>query len=508
VELSESVPRHARVPQWARATLAALASGALMSACYWPFDLHFLAWVAFVPWLVVLPRLGAGRTWLFGIVLGLVFYRISLAWLCTLAGPLGAAVVVLLAVWMGFSFRVARLLMERFSVWAMVWIVPCTFVGQEVIRCEGLPGFRLGFLAWGYSQSHNLWIAQTASIGGVYFVSFLLLASNSALAYALIRRTARNWVVVAAIAGLVILLAYTSQPSRNRTHEQFFVACVQSETSFYPDYIDLTRQALSQPDKPVFVVLPEHAIYDYANEEHLLVRALGDLAREHRAYICVGAHVRAKPGARCSFDNVGLLIGPQGRIVGQQAKAIPIPFFKDGNPAESQEVIDTPHGRTGTYVCYDATFTDVPRRLVDKGAELLLGPVMDVEEWPLQERWQHADMAPFRSIELRRCAVRAASAGISQIIDTQGRISRQRTLEEGPGIICGPAYFNSERTLFLRGGYWFAYAVALAFLAAIIGLTLADWGKRIARICRSGSHAGASPASPARTQASERSTGE
>ena len=142
------------------------------------------------------------------------------------------------------------------------------------------------------------------------------------------------------------------------------------------------------------------------------------------------------------------------------------------------------------------------------GAELLLGPVMDVEEWPAQERWHHADMAPFRSIELRRCAVRAASSGISQIIDAQGRISRQRTQEEGPGIICGPAHFSSERTIFVRGGYLFANAVGLAYLAAIVGLTLADWWKKVARVRRSASHLGDSPASAARKRTTECSTGE
>jgi apolipoprotein N-acyltransferase len=265
---------------------------------------------------------------------------------------------------------------------------------------------------------------------------------------------------------------------------------VQAETSFYPDYIDLTRQALNHTDKPAIVVLPEHAIYDFADEEHLLVKALADLTREHDAYICVGAHVRPKPGASCDFDNVGLLIDPRGQIVGRQAKAVPIPFFKDGNPAEFQEVIDTPHGRIGTYVCYDATFTDVPRRLVDKGAELLLGPVMDVEGWPLQERWQHADMAPLRSIELRRCAVRAASSGISQIVDSRGRTVKQRTQEEGPGIICGPAYFSSQRTLFVRGGYLFSTVAGLAYLATIVGLTIGNWWRVSARAGRSVANSG------------------
>lgn len=32
------------VPMWC--VLAAIASGAMMAACYWPLDLHFLAWIA------------------------------------------------------------------------------------------------------------------------------------------------------------------------------------------------------------------------------------------------------------------------------------------------------------------------------------------------------------------------------------------------------------------------------------------------------------------------------
>ena len=105
-----------------------------MSVCYWPLNLHFVAWFALVPWLTVLPRLHARQAWLFGTLLGLVFYRIGLAWLCQLSGPLGVAAVVGLVLWMGFSFRVAKLLMDRPSGAAIIWIVPLAFVGQEVLR--------------------------------------------------------------------------------------------------------------------------------------------------------------------------------------------------------------------------------------------------------------------------------------------------------------------------------------------------------------------------------------
>ena len=468
-------------PQRTGGVLAALLSGALMAACYWPLSWHFLAWVALVPWLIVLPHVSAERAWSYGALVGLVFYGIGLAWMCQLAGPVGIAVVAGLSVWMGLAFRVAKLLMDRFGDRAMVWVVPLAFVGQEVLRSEGLPQWRFAYLGWGYSQSHNLWIAQIASIGGVYCVSFLLVTFSAALAYALLHQRRRSFVVPAVIAGVIVLLGWVTQPSSDSPGREVGVACVQAETIEYEEYLTLTAQAVNCPEKPVFVVLPEHSIYDNANERHPMVKGLADLAREHGAYVCVGAHVRAPRGAACDYDNVGLLIGPDGRIVARQAKAVPVPFFQDGNPARSQDTVATPWGRIGTYICYDATFTDIPRRLVDLGAELLLAPLMDPEPWPVQQRWQHADMAPFRSIELRRWAVRAASSGVSQVVGSDGRVHEQRTREEGPGVICAGAYFDDERTLFVQGGHLFATGVATAYLIIVLWLTVVDWTAKLRR---------------------------
>ena len=135
------------------------------------------------------------------------------------------------------------------------------------------------------------------------------------------------------------------------------------------------------------------------------------------------------------------------------------------------------------YVCYDGLFTDHPRRLAALGAELILVPVMDAARWPDQELWQHADMAPLRSIELRRSTVRAASSGISQIIDPAGRVVASRNREEGPGIIAATVPMSSQTTLFVRGGYLFATATGLAFLATIAVLTVAQWVTGLRRLC-------------------------
>ena len=46
-------------------------------------------------------------------------------------------------------------------------------------------------------------------------------------------------------------------------------------------------------------------------------------------------------------------------------------------------------------------------------------------------------MAVFRSIELRRCVVRAASSGTSQIIDAAGHVRAQRTQNQDLGVLLG-----------------------------------------------------------------------
>ena len=163
-----------------------------------------------------------------------------------------------------------------------------------------------------------------------------------------------------------------------------------------------------------------------------------------------------------------MLIGPDGRIVFSQPKAVPVPFFKDGNPARALHTFDTPTERIATYVCYDGDFTDFPRRYADLGAALLLVPVMNPISWPVRQRDQQAAMARFRALETARPAVRAASSGTSMIVDFDGRVVRQRKLSEGPGYICGPIHLCSSRTWFVRGGYLIVQAMGWLLLAGII----------------------------------------
>lgn len=466
------------------ALLAALVAGGLMAAGFPPLNWHPPALVAMVPLLIILPRIGSGWAWVCGFVAGLAYYRLGVAWLFGIYGGLAGLCVIGLAVWMGFAFRVARMLTDRHPA-RLLWAMPLAFVGHEVLRCEGLRQLRFPYLAYGYSQADNLWLVQIASLGGVYGLSLLLVSFNAAVAHGLRRHCLRAWVPAAVLTLVMLGLAVVAQPSPADTSRPVRVAGVQAETEDARGYFDLITEAAGNAAPPDFIVLPEHAFAQFINAPSPLYDRLFESARRHSVYLCVGAHARANPQAECCFDNVAALIDPSGQLLGTQAKSVPVPFMSDGNPAREQQVFDTPFGRIGMLVCYDSDFSDVPRRLTIRGAELLLVPVMNPETWPVQQREQQARIAAIRSIELRRWSVRAASSGISQIVGPDGRTLAARTQAEGPGIIRGTVYPYAELTPFVRGGHGIATATGWAFIGVVVYLTLhplvarcAGWRRR------------------------------
>jgi len=497
IDGKNKIPRKTSFMAWT--AISAGVSGLAMAACFWPINFHFLSWIALVPMLVMLPRIGPGMVWLCGIASGLVFYRIGLNWLFPMCGPIAGIVIVAFAVLVGFSYRMTKLLMERFGSHVLLWAFPMAFMAQEVIRSEGLPLYRFSHLVMGYSQIHVHWIAQIASLGGVYFLTFLIAMANGSVAYLILNRKRWSWLPLFIVISSIAVLAGLSQPKSYESFIRYPVAAVQEESEDYDVYRKWVNETSSTNPVPSFIVLPEHTIVSTAiNDEDLpLIDTLEEVAAKTGAYICVGSHSfpplpeRDDPQRRqklaerrCSFDNTAMLISPEGRIVFKQLKVVPVPFYVDGNPAKVQETYQSPLGCIGLYVCYDESFTDVMRRFVGEGAELLLGPVFNTQTWPVQQRMQQAEMMPFRAIELRRCMVRAASSGVSQVIDATGRVTAERLQSEGSGILTGEVYFNSERSFFVRAGWVFAPAITIVFLIAAILMTIFMWGKWIFKLLR------------------------
>jgi apolipoprotein N-acyltransferase len=200
-------------PTRARCALAALTS-LLLVLSFPDFDLWWLAWVALVPLTLAVcaptpQRVGAA--FVTGWIAGALYFYGSCWWLthsmihyggipAFVAFPLlvpGALIVGLFpALWALALARVAA----RFGASRALLLAPFAWAAFEWARL-----YATGQLwnAVGYTQAYQPTLIQCASWGGVYAVSFLILAINSALAYVLLRRDARA-VVVAALATLFV----------------------------------------------------------------------------------------------------------------------------------------------------------------------------------------------------------------------------------------------------------------------------------------------------------------
>ena len=176
-------------------------------------------------------------------------------------------------------------------------------------------------------------------------------------------------------------------------------------------------------------------------------------------------------GESSRFYNTAFVIGPDGAVVHRQAKSRPIQFFRDGEPARSQQVWESPWGRLGILICYDASYRRVTDPLVRQGAQALLIPTMDLETWGEHQHRLNARMARLRAAELGIPIFRVASSGISQLLDATGL---ERAIAPFPGSgerIAGSLALNLGRRP-LPVDAWVAPACTFASAGVILGLVL------------------------------------
>jgi apolipoprotein N-acyltransferase len=204
--------------QW----LAAVASGVLLMLSFPKFSFSFLAWIAFVPLLVVLTQDGQTVRRAFGLgwVTGFVFFFFSCNWITHSMIQYGGMNTVL-------AYLVAALFTAITGLFPALFAVLTT----RVLQVFGLRALSIAPLLWaatewlravttgvtwnalGISQVDSLQVAGLARWGGVQLVSVALLAGNvflvllPSLKQVPIRRTLMLYLFLAA----VFAIAYAAQ---------------------------------------------------------------------------------------------------------------------------------------------------------------------------------------------------------------------------------------------------------------------------------------------------------
>ncbi|MFE7935311.1 apolipoprotein N-acyltransferase [Streptomyces sp. NPDC057456] len=432
---------------WRRTAVAALA-GALPVLAFPAPALWWWAYLALVPWILLARSAPTARRAAYdGWGGGFGFMLAMHHWLLPSLHVFTLVIAALLgALWAPWAWLVRRFLSAdvipgRGRVFAALLVLPSGWLAIELVRSwQGLggPWGMLGASQWQVEPALRL-----ASVGGVWLLSFLVVAVNVSAAVLVSVPASR----APAVAGLVATAATASAAwmwaPRPDGDGQARIAVVQPGVIDGPDSrFDreerLTRRLAGQ-DVDLIVWGESSVGYDLDDRPDL-ARRLAELSRVTGADILV--NVDARRSDRPGIYKSSMLIGSEGPTGDRYDKMRLVPFGEyiparsllgwatsvgkaageDRRRGTGQVVMDAGHGlRIGPMVCFETAFPDMSRHLAGDGAEVL---VAQSSTSSFQWSWapaQHASLGALRAAETGRPFVHSTLTGVSAVYDASGR---------------------------------------------------------------------------------------
>jgi len=495
---------------------AALAAGVLPVLAFPAPSLGWLAWVVLVPGLLLMraapsAREAAVRAWWFGAG----FIMAAHYWLVPNIGPaLLLVAIVLGALWAGVGVSTWALLRPPMTLGrslAALVVVPSYWLLVEWIRswqALGGPWALLGASQW----QHPAMLAL-ASVGGVWLVSFALVAANTGIVILVTapRATLRAvGAVVAVAAAGAGPLAFALTPEVHPAG-QVTVALVQPGYQAHPSPLGTASQRLTArlgPRHPDLIVWGESSIGEDLRFHHALLDQLRRLSATAGAPILVNQDSITPAGK----SKVAVLVD-RGGIVATYTKTRLVPFGEyipfrqqlgwltriskaapsNMIPGDGARVMTAtlPGGRPlklGVLICFEAAFPDMSRADTRHGAQLI---VYQTSDSTFQGSWapaQHAALSAVRAAETGRPVVQAALTGVTAAFDAQGRqLAWLGTAQRGVALVRLDLVPTTHFTLFDHIGDTVPWAaIAISIVAALIGLNRTRGSQRLIGIMVNG----------------------
>ncbi|MGH3158747.1 MAG: apolipoprotein N-acyltransferase [Streptosporangiaceae bacterium] len=479
---------------------AALVSGALPVLAFPTPNLEFLAWFGLVPGMLLMRaaptrREAAVRGWWFGTG----YVLAALYWLAPEIGPGVLLVAVVFGVlWTGVAIAVWGLLRPPVSplrALAALAVVPSYWLMIEWVR--SWQGFGGPWDVLGVSQWQHPVILALAAVGGVWLISFALVAANTGIVIMIVSgRIGLRALGAVATAAVIVAgpVAFALTPAAPVTR-QVTIALVQPGLQAHKKSggnpsVNLTGAlARGGGSRASLVVWGESSV------GHLtppLLAQVQSLSARLGAEIMVNQD--SYPDGK--HTKVAVLVGPHG-ITGEYTKTRLVPFgeyipFRQAlswltsiSRAAAQNMTPGTGAHTlvtsvrggrpltiGVLTCFESAFPDMARVDADHGAQVI---VYQTSDSTFQQTWalaQHASLGALRAAETGRPVVQAALTGDSAAFDDRGRLlSWEGPSWSGIDMVHLALPSASSRTPYDRLGDYVPWtAVGIAVIAAAVAL--------------------------------------
>lgn len=173
------------------------------------------------------------------------------------------------------------------------------------------------------------------------------------------------------------------------------------------------------------------------------------------------------PGGAWLWHNWGLNVYALIPQSGDMHQGAPEPPMELPNPDGGEPF------RLSAIICYEDIAPSIGRELHAMGApDVILNVTNDAWFGKSAEPYLHMALSTFRAIEQRTWLVRSTNTGVSCMIDANGRIVQQTSLEGAETLIHDVPMLRATTTLYMRMGEWVRWAL-WGYLAVIWFITRA-----------------------------------
>lgn len=475
----------ARHPKWTCFLAGCLAAPAMAPTFYWPLMLVAVSAVTLVLGTIEKPLRGAWSIFAFG----MGFFIFGLYWIAnallikiedywwvmgfSIFGlPLLLSICWFVAGWLAVRFSKPHTLARSLLFLALL---PLAEYGRA-FNLTGFPWNKFGYV-WGF----NLPVMQIASFGGAYFLTALTIfwmAVPALVWQSRQHKTLQRAILGIAVASFAAVYAYgvvRLEQNPTRFRDDFAVAIIQPnisqdekwesgrELEHFMRHIDIMRNAIPAIDAlaPSIVAfvwpetsLEEQVLMGIPDAPKALLGVMGD--HDYKTELVSGLwrqdgfNEKRRPNYYNSL--AGVVIADDGRLALDTLydKHHLVPFgeflpleetldltpvvgfagFRRGpGPRVQVSSVVPPYA---AMICFEAIF---PWYAESKGAEWLVNTSNDGWYGDTPGPYQHLVMTRFRAVEQGKPIARAATTGISALIDPYGRIVDQRAYETAGSIV-------------------------------------------------------------------------
>lgn len=443
----------------------ALLCGILTGLSFPKFNLSFFAWISLIPLFFIILKYKPKQNFFLGLAAGLSYYAILIYWIPSVPAHYGnlsipvsfliyIIFVLFLSLFWGFFFLLFSKIHLSFPQFAFI-VSPFIWVSFEYILTHIFTGFPWGLL--GSSQFKNLPLIQMASITGVYGISLVIVLFQSMFLFSIKYRKKAPFFITLVFVLLLHGAGLWSLKKVSLAKNSFNGSVIQGNVSsdiywdkvstqkiksLFKQHLDLSHQAYAGGAR--LIVWPEFSVplcFSCSNTLYQdFKEKLFQFVQETGSTLLLGTNEIAASKGRIHYYNTALCLNPSLSI-SQYYKMHLVPFGEyipykkifsfiekmthaigEISPGREYFLHHFENLKFASPICYEIIFPNQVRKFVKKGADFIVTITNDGWYGKSSAPYQHFSMAVLRAVENRRFLLRAATTGISGIIDPYGRI--------------------------------------------------------------------------------------